>query len=253
MNRRPSGRETWHRLRDWDKGQADSERLAARLLAIEGYENIDPSHPLGGKDKGKDALCRKDGRSTVIAVYFPRGQQAMKAITDKFTADLDAAKGLGAEGFTFVTNQELPLGEREALEDLGKPLAVEIFHLERLAASLDTPRGYGLRLEFLSIDMTREEQVSFFNDRDQVLYEIREQVVSLVHKKKQGAGIATVAVEYPNAQFQMGIFDSKLVECKNCGEVFRARKFPNVFAYSGTLATVKCPSCGKVQTYPDGG
>lgn len=40
--------ETWHRLREWTSGQTPSERLAAQLLAEEGYSEIDPSHPLGG-------------------------------------------------------------------------------------------------------------------------------------------------------------------------------------------------------------
>lgn len=44
--------ETWHRLRDWTYGSAPSERLAAQILHHEGFEAIDPSHPLGGKDGG---------------------------------------------------------------------------------------------------------------------------------------------------------------------------------------------------------
>ncbi len=47
--------ETWHRLREWTKGQTPSERLAAQILIHEGLIDLDPSHPLGGKDGGKDA------------------------------------------------------------------------------------------------------------------------------------------------------------------------------------------------------
>ena len=51
--------ETWHQLLDWTQGPAPSQRLAALLLNEEGYDVIDPSHPLGGKDKGADATCSK--------------------------------------------------------------------------------------------------------------------------------------------------------------------------------------------------
>ena len=63
--------ETWHRLLDWTQGQAPSERLAALLLNEEGYDVIDPSHPLGGKDEGADAdaTCSKtDNRGNSFVV-----------------------------------------------------------------------------------------------------------------------------------------------------------------------------------------
>ena len=65
--------ETWHQLLDWTQGPAPSQRLAALLLNEEGYDVIDPSHPLGGKDKGADATCSKGSswqlvrRGTIVA------------------------------------------------------------------------------------------------------------------------------------------------------------------------------------------
>lgn len=56
--RRAEGRETFYRLLEWDKGQAASERLAALILEQEGVRDIDPSHPLGEKDGGKDMAMR---------------------------------------------------------------------------------------------------------------------------------------------------------------------------------------------------
>ncbi len=41
--------------------QAPSERMAALILDEEGFESIDPAHPLGGRDGGADALVQKDG------------------------------------------------------------------------------------------------------------------------------------------------------------------------------------------------
>src|SRR4051812_47702952 len=105
--------ETWHRLREWTKGQAPSERLAAQILVQEGFSDLDPSHPLGGRDGGKDASTKKDGIRYAMAVYFPRGQQTFNAIAAKFEADLAGARRNSAEGVAFVTNQELTLGERE--------------------------------------------------------------------------------------------------------------------------------------------
>lgn len=57
-------------------------------------------------------------------------------------------------------NQHLSVGERAELLALGGPCD-EIFNVERIRAALDDPRGYGLRLEFLRIPMSPEEQVAF--------------------------------------------------------------------------------------------
>ncbi|WP_032405577.1 hypothetical protein [Rhodococcoides fascians] len=84
--------ETWFRLREWTQGQTPSERLAAQVVHAEGYEGIDPSHPLGGKDGGKDAVATKDGKSWVMGVYFPRGQQSLGTIKKKITDDLVGAR-----------------------------------------------------------------------------------------------------------------------------------------------------------------
>jgi hypothetical protein len=91
--------------------------LAARLLPFEGYEHIDPSHPLGGPDGGKDVCCKKDGKDFIVAVYFPRGQRDFREVRQKFEADIEKVKAQGAHGFLFFTNQELTLGERGELED----------------------------------------------------------------------------------------------------------------------------------------
>ncbi|WP_157033869.1 hypothetical protein [Belnapia moabensis] len=68
--------DTWHRLREWTKGQAPSERLAAQILAHEGFTDLDPSHPLGGKDGGKDAMATKNGVQFAMAVYFHGANKA---------------------------------------------------------------------------------------------------------------------------------------------------------------------------------
>lgn len=146
--------ETWHRLREWTNGQAPSERLAAQILINEKFSDVDPSHPLGGKDGKKDALCARDGKRWVLAVYFPRGQQSFGAIKKKFLSDLEGVKENGADALAFVTNQELSLGERKELTQAAAPTGVELYHLERLTIILDAPGMAEIRQQFLNIDAT---------------------------------------------------------------------------------------------------
>ncbi len=144
--------ETWHRLREWTSGQAPSERLAAQILLRDGFTDLDPSHPLGGKDGGKDAMCRKDGLLWVMAVYFPRGQQPFLTIERKFREDLQGVAANNGQGFAFVTNQEVMLAERKKLTEDAGALPVELYHLERITAILDKPAMGSVRKQFLSID-----------------------------------------------------------------------------------------------------
>ena len=170
--RMSEGRETFNRLLNWDRGHAPSERLAAIILSKEGFNGVDPSHPLGGKDGLKDMTLSSDGKRWIGAVYFPRGQQSFPDIKKKFAHDLDGVKANNAEGLAFVTNQELRLGERKILTELMPEVDVQIYHLERIASLLNTPSFYGIRMEFLDIEMSKEEQLSFFADQDQRLVRI---------------------------------------------------------------------------------
>ncbi|MEV0793592.1 hypothetical protein [Kribbella sp. NPDC050459] len=144
--------ETWHRLREWTSGQSPAERLAVQILLAEGFNEVDPSHPLGGKDGGKDAVCVRDGVHHIAGFYFPRGQQSFAHIRAKFTSDLKAARERNdAEAFVFVTNQELLLAERPLLE-AAWPDHVTLYHLERVTGILDQPALASIRAQFLNID-----------------------------------------------------------------------------------------------------
>lgn len=143
--------ETWHRLQVWTSGQAPSERLAAQILLSEGYRNLDPSHPLGGPDGRKDAVCNKDGKTWVMAVYFPRGQQSPGTIRAKLVSDAAGVASNKAHGLVFVTNQELSLAERDALAR-GVGVPVVLYHLERITTILDSPSMRPVRAQFLLID-----------------------------------------------------------------------------------------------------
>ena len=166
------GRETFNRLLNWDRGQAPSERLAAIILSKEGFKGVDPSHPLGGKDGLKDMVLSFNGKRWIGAVYFPRGQQSFSDIQSKFTHDLSGTDANNANGLAFVTNQEIRLSERKILTEIAPKIDVQIYHLERIASLLNTPSCYGIRMEFLDIEMSKEEQLSFFADNEQRLSRI---------------------------------------------------------------------------------
>jgi hypothetical protein len=178
--RRTDGDETWNRLLNWTKGQKPSERLSAHILSSDGFKSIDPSHPLGGKDGLKDIISIKDNLQWIAAAYFPRGQKAIKEIKKKFNLDIKGIKKNKVSGLAFVTNQELTLGERKELKDIGKPHTIEIFHLERLTHILDTAKNYGIRLEFLDIELTKEEQLSYFASRDEKMTGLSEKLEHLM-------------------------------------------------------------------------
>jgi len=150
--------ETWHRLLSWTYGQAPSERLAAQILIHEKYENLDPIHPLGGKDGTKDAVCNKEDKKWVMAVYFPRNQQSFTEINRKFKEDAKGVTKNSADGMVFVTNQELKLSERKKLGDLVN-FPVHIYHLERITVILDTPSMANVREKYIYISPTSTDVV----------------------------------------------------------------------------------------------
>jgi hypothetical protein len=145
--------ETWHRLRDWTQGQTRSEQLAAQILIHDGFASIDPSHPRGGPDGGKDAVCTRDGMPWIMAVYFPADQQKFGVIKKKFVADLRGVNATKEAGIAFVTNQELTLDQREDLKKAAHPAFVEIYHLERLNAVLNGPGSDTARMRKIFLDL----------------------------------------------------------------------------------------------------
>ncbi|MEQ1661672.1 MAG: Fic family protein [Thiobacillus sp.] len=153
------------KLKFWRGDQIGAERLAATILHIDGFSSVDPQCPLGGPDGLKDLLCEKNSWRYVAAAYFPTAEKDFKAVQDKFIHDLAGVTKNSAQGIVFLTNQSLTPSQREALSELADANGHKaiLYHLERLRSLLDSPSGYGARLEFLDIDMAREEQLSFFS------------------------------------------------------------------------------------------
>jgi hypothetical protein len=128
-----------------------------QLLLFSGYEDVDPSHPLGGRDGGKDILCTKDGLRCLAAVYFPREPQNFREIKKKFQSDFQKAEVQQPpiDRFLFITNQELRRAQRDELRKLAekatKDIDVHLYHLERITGILDFPGMQAVRSQFLGI------------------------------------------------------------------------------------------------------
>ena len=244
--RQTEGAETWRRLRDWDRGQTPSERLAVQVLIAEGYGSVDPSHPLGGPDGGKDIVCQKAGQKWICAVYFPRGQKEFSKINKKFIEDLKGVASNDAIGIAFVTNQELNLAQREELVQAAGETSVYIYHLERLTSILNSPSMYGVRLEFLDIEMTKEEQLAHMEVKNQEIQDLKAAL-------KQ-----TTATEEPKQKFQPVVPDyldysilnlRSYHKCSHCGYGYKVvGTLDSVFAGVST-ATITCPKCGNTEPY----
>lgn len=155
------------RLSYWRDGSTQAERLAAVVLRLSGYEQIDPQSPLGGPDGKKDLLCEKGGLVWVGAVYFPNTPVGFASIKKKYSSDLSGSP-TQTRGFVFITNQTLTPGQRKSLNALAQATGKEgeIIHLQQLVTLLDSPIGYGSRLQFLKIPMSIEEQLSWSVDSD---------------------------------------------------------------------------------------
>ena len=124
-----------------------SERLAAQVVLAEGYRDLDPIHPLGGPDGGRDGVATKDGIRWIVAVYFPRDQQTLPTIKSKLQSDYAGVAKHDAHGMVFVCNQELTDSQRDELRaSVSGPL--ELYHLERVTAVLDQPRMGPVRRQF---------------------------------------------------------------------------------------------------------
>lgn len=150
-------------LKAWRFGSTQSERLCATLLHSEGFKRVDPQCPLGGPDGIKDILFDLNGWQYVAACFFPPTEKVFKDVKEKFEDDFKGVAKNSAKGIAFFTNQHLTPSERNSLEKIAKDSSStsRIYHVEAIRTILDSPRGYGMRLEYLRIPMKPEEQVSF--------------------------------------------------------------------------------------------
>lgn len=149
--------ETDERLKSYlDANQLHREQLCVAILAMDKrFSNVRPRHPRGGPDAGRDIEAVFQGQETAFgAVGFVNqaddSDEKKKRIKVKFKTDLASALTANPHPgvFVFLTNMNLTLGEKEALEldarAAGIPYA-EIFDRERLRIALDSSDGFALR------------------------------------------------------------------------------------------------------------
>ncbi|WP_415678800.1 hypothetical protein [Tsukamurella hominis] len=154
--------ETQQRLLNWSEAKGFGERLATQVLYGDGYQSVDPSHPNGGKDGGRDGhVIDRDGNESIMACYFPRGKQTINTIVSKLKEDAEKIPKWGVSRMAFVTGQEITLSERDACHAAAKEfgLTLDLFHMERVAAILDRPDMHSTRKQFLHIDYQPELEV----------------------------------------------------------------------------------------------
>lgn len=265
------GRETWHRLLNWDKGQTASERLAAQILIYEKYNSIDPSHPLGGRDGLKDIVCIKGDYKYIAAAYFSRGQDTLQSIKSKFIHDLNGIEKNSVDGIIFVTNQELRLSERDELINLvPADKQVDIFHLERIASILNSTINYGIRLEFLDIEMTKEEQLSYMAAKDSLIIELKNYLMQLNQrlpesvKESYSEPPITVTPEYIEKEVSLFSQKQSCHKCSHCGYGYKVleqgiNSLLSTSSYStssridplgfNSKKLISCPKCGNTEEY----
>lgn len=162
---------TDERLRTWLQSQAERERLCIALLPMFGaYRDVRPRRPRGGPDGGRDIEATLDGGLVWGAVGFQEhasdSRDSRTAAVRKYYDDLDSACGENSQlhGFAFFTNVDFPPSMVDELERAARTRGlshVDIFHRERLREKLDSTPGLALRLQFLSIPMSIEEQTAF--------------------------------------------------------------------------------------------
>ena len=150
----------------------------------------------------------------------------------------------------FITNQELKLGERELLQKEHK-FKTEIYHLERLASILDRPMAYGIRLEFLDIEMTKEEQLSALSYRDDLIRTLLCEKINETKEMKRGP--IEVEPELISAE-QYTIYNwlkPKLHFCSSCGFGYKIKDIGHSSIssiYYGSYS-ITCPKCGNTEQY----
>lgn len=166
---------TEERLRNHlDSDQAMRERMCLALLPILGsYTHEQPRRPKGGPDGGRDLEAIFQGTILVWgAVGFKNGggrDEATRNWADKkFKDDLDRAleENPTLPGFIFFTNVDLTPNQRKKLHAHahGKGVrVVDIFDLERIRHKLDSPEGFIVRLQYLDIEMSKDDQLGLFN------------------------------------------------------------------------------------------
>jgi hypothetical protein len=175
---------TEERLRNHlDSNQAMQEHMCLALLPLLGsYTREQPRRPKGGPDGGRDFEAIFQGTILVWgAVGFRNGggrdEESRKWAEQKFKDDLDRAlrESPTLPGFAFFTNVDLTPTRRDNLRSHANGRGVRevaIFDFERIRHVLDSPEGLIVRLQFLDIEMSKEEQLGLIHKFGEKLHSV---------------------------------------------------------------------------------
>ncbi len=130
------------------------------------------------------------------AFYFPPTPKTFAEVMAKFDDDLKGVQKNNADGIAFVTNQRLTPSERDSLRAraTSEDATADLVHLEHACALLDSPRGYGLRLQYLRIAMNLEEQTAFVADRDGRIEHRLDRIERIVRTVAERVGVEPIGV-----------------------------------------------------------
>lgn len=233
--------ELLQKLKFWQHSHGDAERLAAALLPSFGFSEIKPSHPKGGPDKGADIICKKQNIKYICAVSFPNGPKNFTTIKSKFDSDLKKAIAKRLKGFLFFTNQELTITQRQALCKNEK-MTIEAIHLENVANCLSSPENYGLRLHFLNLKMTKEEQLAYIVTKEKQINQFLKLIETLSKQKDIPNPIETVVYPISMETTSWMLNNYKIHFCSNCGSGYKVVNESELF-FVMTGIKIKCPRC----------
>lgn len=193
-------------------------------------------------------MLTENDKKWIGSCYFPRGQKSFNETKKKFINDIQGVKLNKADGIVFVTNQELKLAEREDLENKKNKCEIEIYHLERITTILNSPACYGIRLEFLDIEMTKEEQLSFIVSYGNKMNALLDHIKSLSESNRESNTNNSVCVV--SEEYNIYPWDQdRHHKCSYCNFGFKisSNSYWGLTATSGlSSATVTCPKCGCV-------
>lgn len=166
--------ETDQRLKSYlDTNQLHREQMCRAVLAVDKrFSNVQPRHPRGGPDGGRDieAIYRREQKAFGAVGFVNEANDSREQktkIAAKFREDL--ASALGSEEkpsvFVFFTNINLTIGEKDELVQAAKDAGIQfcdVFDRERIRIQLDSPDGFYIRYQYLQIPLSDGEQASFF-------------------------------------------------------------------------------------------
>jgi hypothetical protein len=165
--------QTDERLRTWlDSNQLARERVALAIIKTDKrFKNVQPRHPRGGPDGGRDIQASYESQEVFIAVGFLNSandsDKDRRKTIRKFKSDLKRAKeeNKDLQNFIFITNVNLTTTQkRKSMEHArGKGIYLcDIYDRERLRIVLDSPDGFAIRYQYLGISLSEAEQAAFF-------------------------------------------------------------------------------------------